>query len=430
MTNNEKYIGRESALDRPLLLFDGDCGFCRFWVARWRTMTRGYVDFAPAQQEASRFPRITDEAGKKSTLLATPDGAIYAGAEAVFRMLAYVPEYRWMLAAYLHVPGSRLMSEAAYRMVADRRQLFSKITMLALGRDPDRSSYVLSRWVFLRLLGLVYVIAFLSLRVQVAGLIGAHGILPVGDFLKAVQANFGSEAHRLFPTLAWISSSDAALKLLCSIGALFGALAMVGIATGPALALDWLCYLSLVTVGQDFLSFQWDILLLEAGFLAIFLAPWRAFEPPWCSGTSRVSTTVIWLERWLLFRLMFLSGAVKLLSNDPTWRDLTALDYHYWTQPLPTPIAWYAAQLPQWFQKMSVVGVFVLELGVPFVIFAPRRLRRVGAGLIVGFQLLIALTGNYCFFNLLAITLCVLLLDDSFYSRWLPGSLAKRIVER
>jgi predicted DCC family thiol-disulfide oxidoreductase YuxK len=430
MTNNEEYIGRENRLDRPLFLFDGDCGFCRFWVARWRTMTRGYVNFAPGQQEASRFPQITDEAWKHSAQLVTTSGAIYAGAEAIFRMLAYVPEHRWMLATYLHLPGARLVSEAAYRLVADHRQFFSKLTRLALGRDPEPSSYVLNRWVFLRLLGLVYVIAFLSLRVQVVGLIGAHGILPASDFLKAVQGNFGSEAHRLFPTLAWITSSDAALKFLCSTGILFGALVIFGIGTGPALALAWLCYLSLVTVGQDFLSFQWDILLLETGFLAIFLAPWRFLEPPWHTGTSRVSTTVIWLERWLLFRLMFLSGAVKLLSNDPTWRDLTALDYHYWTQPLPTPIAWYAAQLPQWFQKMSVVGVFVLEVGVPFLIFTPRRLRRVGAGLIVGFQLLIALTGNYCFFNLLTIILCVLLLDDSFYSRWLPRRLVNRVAER
>ena len=112
---------------------------------------------------------------------------------------------------------------------------------------------------------------------------------------------------------------------------------ILGVVTGPALALAWLCYLSLVTVGQDFLSFQWDILLLEAGFLAIFLAPWRLFEPPWRSGTSIVSTTMIWLERWLLFRLIFLSGAVKLLSGDPTWRNFTALEYHYWTRLCPRP---------------------------------------------------------------------------------------------
>ena len=136
---------------------------------------------------------------------------------------------------------------------------------------------------------------------------------------------------------------------------------------------------------------------------------------------------MIWLMRWLLFRLMFLSGAVKLLSGDPTWRNLTALEYHYWTQPLPTPLAWYAAQLPAWFQRFSVVMVFAVELVVPFLIFAPRRIRHVVAGLIVSLELLIALTGNYAFFNLLTILLCILLLDDSFFRRWLPASLVRRL---
>ena len=429
MTPDEERPVAERLPDRPLLLFDGDCGFCRLWVARWRATMGDQVDFAPAQQEAARFPQVTEEAWKHSVRLVTPEGLVYSGAEAVLRTLAYVRQHRWMLWVYSHLPGARAVSKAAYRLVAGHREFFSKLTRPACGRDPEPSSYVLSRWVFLRLLGLVYVIAFLSLRGQVVGLIGAHGILPVGDFLQAVQHNFGSEGYRLFPTLAWISSSDSALKVLCSVGALFGLLVILGVVTGPALALAWLCYLSLVTVGQDFLSFQWDILLLEAGFLAIFLAPLRPFEPPWRSGTSFVSTTVIWLERWLLFRLIFLSGAVKLLSGDPTWRNFTALEYHYWTQPLPTPVAWYAAQLPAWFQRMSVVGVFALELGVPFLIFTPRRLRRVGAALIVSFQLLIALTGNYCFFNLLTIFLCVLLLDDSFFRRWLPTRLIDRLTE-
>jgi hypothetical protein len=373
-------------------------------VARWRATARDHVDFAPAQQEAARFRQVTEEAWKRSV-------------------------QRWMLAVYRHLPGARPVSEAAYRLAADHREFFSKLTRLAWGLDPEPSSYVLSRWVFLRLLGLVYVIAFLSLRGQVVGLIGAHGILPADNFLQAVQHNFGAEGYRLFPTLAWISSSDAALKLLCSVGALCGLLVMLGVVTGPALTLAWLCYLSLVTVGQEFLTYQWDILLLEAGFLAIFLAPWRLLEPPWRSGASVVSATVVWLGRWLLFRLLFLSGAVKLLSGDPSWRNLTALEYHYWTQPLPTPVAWYAAQLPVWFQRMSVVGVFTMELGVPFLIFTPRRFRRLGAELIVGFQLLIALTGNYCFFNLLTIFLCVLLLDDSFFSRWLPTWLVDRLAE-
>jgi predicted DCC family thiol-disulfide oxidoreductase YuxK len=413
-------------LTRPLLLFDGDCGFCRFWVARWRAITRDQIDCVPAQQEAARF-RIPEESWSRSVQLVTPEGANYAGAEAVFRTLAYSPRHRWTLSAYKRVPGARAATEWAYRLVADHRPLFSRLNTIAFGRDPEPPSFQLSRWIFLRLLALIYLIAFLSLRIQVLGLLGARGILPANIFLQLVKNNFGSASHRLFPTLAWISSSDASLKLLCSGGALLAVLVILGLATGPALVLCWAFYLSLVTIGQDFLSFQWDILLLETGFLAIFLAPWRLPEAPWRSGSSRVSSVMLWLLRWLLFRLMFLSGAVKLASGDPSWRNFTALDYHYWTQPIPTPVAWYAAQLPAWFQKASVSAVFFFELAIPFLVLTPRRLRRTGAVVIIAFQLSIAATGNYAFFNLLAIALCLLLLDDAIWSRVLPNRMVERI---
>ena len=411
---------------RPLLLFDGDCGFCRYWVARWRAITRDQIDCAPAQQEAARF-RIPKESWSRSVQLITPAGANCAGAEAVFRTLAYSPRHRWTLSAYMRVPGARGVTEWAYRLVADHRRLFGRLNTIAFGRDPEPPSFQLSCWIFLRLLGLIYLIAFLSLRIQALGLLGARGILPANIFLQLVKNNFGSASHRLFPTLAWISSSDASLKLLCSGGALLAVLVILGLATGPALVLCWAFYLSLVTIGQDFLSFQWDILLLETGFLAIFLAPWRLPEAPWRSGSSRVPSVMLWLLRWLLFRLMFLSGAVKLASGDPSWRNFTALDYHYWTQPIPTPVAWYAAQLPGWFQKASVGAVFFFELAIPFLVLAPRRLRRRGAVVIIAFQLSIAATGNYAFFNLLAIALCLLLLDDAIWSRLLPRRMVESI---
>lgn len=425
--NDSRDPDQPERLSRPLLFYDGDCDFCRFWVARWRAATRGAVDFAPAQTEVTRFPQITKEAWTRSVQLITPEGTVYAGAEAVFRTLAYAPGRGWALAVYEHLPGARLVTESTYRLIAAHRNFFSGLTWFLWGRDPEPSSYLISRWLFLRLLGLVYVIAFLSLRGQITGLVGVRGILPVRSFLEAVQTNFGSVGYRLFPTLAWLSSSDASLKLLCGAGAVCGLLVILGVATGPALALAWASYLSLVTVGRDFLSFQWDILLLEVGFLAIFLGPWRPLEPPWRSGSPAASGTVLWLGRWLLFRVMFLSGAVKLLSGDRNWRNLTALQYHYWTQPLPTPPAWYAAQLPAGFQKLSALMVFALELVIPFLVLAPRRLRLAGAALIAGFQLLIGFTGNYAFFNLLTILLCVLPVDDSFWRHCLPKRVAEGI---
>ncbi len=151
-------------------------------------------------------------------------------------------------------------------------------------------------------------------------------------------------------------------------------------------------WISLCSVGQDFYSFQWDILLCEAGFLAIF------------ANQAKIR---IWLFRWLLFRLMFFSGAVKLLSADVAWRGFTALTYHYYTQPLPTPLAWYLQQAPGWFQAVSVGFLFLVELVAPFLFFAPRRFRHIAAWLTIALQVLILLTGNYTFFNFLTIALCM-----------------------
>ena len=124
----------------------------------------------------------------------------------------------------------------------------------------------------------------------------------------------------------------------------------------------------------------------------------------------------------MLFRVVFTSGLVKIISQDPTWNDFTALYYHYETQPLPTWIGWYVHQLPHGFQEFSVACVFIIQLGVVFLIFGPRRIRYIGCAVLVFHEVLILLTGNYCFFNLLTIALCLLLLDDTVFSRWLPGN--------
>jgi hypothetical protein len=203
---------------------------------------------------------------------------------------------------------------------------------------------------------------------------------------------------------------------------------VAGILTGPALLVCYVLYLSLVTVGQDFLAFQWDFLLLEAGVISIFLAPWRFLEPPLgAQPKSRTPAAFVWLLRLLLFKLMFLSGVCKLASQDPTWANLSALDFHYETQPLPTPFAWLAGQLPHWFQHISVVFMFAIELLVPFAIFAGRKARACTAVVILAFQLLIALTGNYTFFNFLTMALCVSLLDDGFVAKVFPAKLRDKV---
>lgn len=414
-----------NASTNPLLVYDGDCNFCRLWIDRWRAITVDRVDYAPFQQVAAQFPEIPREQFARSVQLTLPGGETFSGAHAVFRTLAYAPGKGWMLALYLRLPGLAFLCEWGYRVVARHRTLFYALTRLLWGRHFERPSYFLSRWLFFRLLGLTSFVAFLSLSTQITGLIGRNGILPVPDFLLLIGSNLGLERYWFFPTLAWVNAGDGFLQFLTLGGALLALGVILGLATLPALIILWIFYLSVLTVGQDFMSFQWDVLLLEAGFLAVFFAPSQLW--PWARRRKAPSSTVLWLFRLLLFRLMFSSGAVKLLSHDPTWRHLTALDFHYETQPLPTPVAWFMHLLPPGFHEASTLFALGIELFVPFLIFAPRRPRSLAGGLLILLQLLIALTGNYCFFNLLTIALCLLLFDDALLSRLLPQPLANRI---
>ncbi len=405
--------------EKPLLLFDGDCGFCRRWVERWKSLTGDRVDYAPSQEAGSRFPEISAEEFRRSVQLVLPDGRVFEGAEAVFVSLSFAPRRKWLLAVYRNVPGFAPVSEAAYRLIARHRTAASAATSALWGKSVERPSYLLANALFLRLLGISYFVAFVSLWVQVDGLIGSRGIMPAGSFLEAARSQLGGERWMVLPTLSWFDASDGFLHFLCGAGTLASLLVIAGFAPAPALILCWISYLSLSNVGQPFLDFQWDLLLLETGFLGIWLAPVRrlrlglALEP---------SPAVRALLLWLLFRLMFSSGFVKLGSGDPTWRNLTALTYHYWTQPLPPWTAWYVSHTPIWFHKLSCVVMFAVELGAPLFIVAPRRLRLIACGATVGLQAIIAATGNYAFFNLLTVALCILLLDDSVF----PSRLRER----
>ncbi len=281
---------------------------------------------------------------------------------------------------------------------------------------------VLTTTVFVRALALVYLAAFLSLRVQLLGLFGSRGILPIAEYLDAVAGRFGPERHWLLPTLAWLDPSDPALLRLCDAGIAIALAALVGVAPGGCLTALWALYLSFVSAGRVFLSFQWDTLLLETGLLAIFVTPWSLWTP---RATAREPSRLgVFLVHWLLFRLMFASGVVKLLHDDPnnpTWQQLTALTYHYETQCLPPWTAWYAHHLPLWWQQLSCALMFVIELAVPFLIFGPRTARLAAAVALIGFQLLIIATGNYTFFNWLTITLTLMLCDDRAFAAVLPA---------
>lgn len=403
---------------RPLLLYDADCGFCRRWVGRWRALTGGRVEFEPAQDAAARAKGLAAVPAErlKEAVCLVEAGRVSWGAEAVFRCLSHAPRRRWLLRLYESAPPFAAASEALYRLVARNRRFFSRLTLALWGEDLEPPAYLGARWLFVKALSLCYLAAFASLAVQVEGLIGSRGILPAAPFLRAVHAQLGAAAYRAVPGVFWLSASDAALKAAAWAGTGLSIACLLGFFPGPCLLLLWALYLSFLGVGQDFLGFQWDVLLVEAGFLALFLAPWG--PRPGLGEKEPAEPAFVWLLRWLLFRLMFESGCVKLLSGDKTWRSLTALYYHFETQPLPTPLAWYAHRLPRWLERGSCAGVFFIELLVPWLIFLPRRPRLFAFFCFVFLQTLIALTGNYTFFNLLAAALALSLLDDSLLRRW------------
>jgi predicted DCC family thiol-disulfide oxidoreductase YuxK len=412
------------------MLFDGDCRFCRLWIQRWKQSTGDGVDYVPLQDAsvAENFPELARAELEEAVHFIAADGLVYRSAEAVFRSLTLNPKKQWPLRLYEAFPTFARLANSSYGFIASHRQMFSRATRILWGEHVERSADSLTRWLFLRGLGVIYLIAFISLWTQLTGLIGQRGILPAANLVSqvhgAVEANnIGLDRFRLLPTLCWFSASDTSLHSQCALGVAFAVALIAGLAPRICLFGLWLLYLSLSTVGQDFLSFQWDILLLETGLLAIFLSPAGLF--PHRAREKPPSRTSIWMLRFLLFKLMFLSGVVKLASGDPLWRNLTALSRHYETQPLPNPIAWYFHQMPMWFHKTSCALMFTIELIAPFILFAPRRLRMIGGAAIALLQVFIILTGNFTFFNWLTLLLCVLTLDDFTWRAFLPRKISE-----
>lgn len=395
--------------EKPVLVYDGDCGFCAIWINYWKRITGERVGYAPLQSFSSKnFRGIPTEEFQKSVKLILPEGEIFSGAHAVFQALSLGGKNLWLW-IYEHIPGVKPISEFSYNFIANRRRAFYGVTAFLFGVNIVPASYTLVSALFLKFLGAIYLIAFASFGVQILGLIGSSGISPVWQYLQAAKASYGAQAYFLAPTVFWLNSSDAFLKIVCILGALFSLALIFGIIPRTSLIILFILYLSITVGGQVFMQFQWDALLLETGFLAILLS----FAP--------AQKLAVWAFRILLFKLMFLSGAVKFLSRDQSWRDGTALTYHYETQPLPTLLSWYIHKMPLWFHKISLWFSHFVELVVPFFAFGTRNLRLFAGGAFVIHQLLIFLTGNYTFFNLLTIGLAIFLLDDQLIRDHLPG---------
>ncbi len=283
---------------------------------------------------------------------------------------------------------------------------------------------LIPRWLFLRALGLIYFSAFYALLFQIRGLIGSDGILPAAEYLDAVARQFGSSRLWFAPTLLWLSSSNHMLSAICWAGMIAALLLVVNVWPRVMLVVCFVCYLSFVAAAQDFSGYQSDGMLLEAGFFALFFAPAGIW--PGLGRASPPSRASLFLLQWEWFRIYFESGVVKLKSGDPEWRNFTAMDEYYQNGPLPTWIGWYAQHRPHWFHAFATGATLVLELGLVFMLFLPRRWRIVCFVIVTLWQIPVILTANYTFLNYLVLVLGFLLLDDRFCLRVVPATWRQR----
>jgi len=272
----------------------------------------------------------------------------------------------------------------------------------------DVANYIHAAKIFIQLLGLVYFFVFSSFILQIRGLIGKNGILPAGIFLQQIKFRFGSKAYYYLPSIFWINSSNAFLVGVTIVGTIASLLLLFGVFPPLMLILLYVLHLSIVSVGQDFLSFGWEMFLLEITMNAFFLS--------W----TEVPNPLIWFSlNLLLFRFHFQAGAVKLQSRDMTWSNFTALAFHYQTQPIPNTQAWFFHKLPLAFHKASTAFMFIAEMGFAFLIFGTEEMRLLTWFILVGLQLMIWFSGNFSYLNHLTIVLCTILISDTYFNPFL-----------
>ncbi len=286
------------------------------------------------------------------------------------------------------------------------------------------SNYWLTRFVFLRLLGIVYFFAFLSLANQVLPLIGENGITPADTYLEFIGTRSESKLDSFIaqPTIFWVNSSDEWLTTFAWVGIILSIVIVLGYANFPLMIFIWFLYMSFVHVGQLWYGYGWEIQLLETGFLAVFLVPLIDPRP-----FPKVPTPmpVIWLLRWLTFRIYLGAGLIKL-RGDSCWKALTCLYYHYETQPIPNPLSRVLHFLPKWFHNLGVLWNHLIELIVPFFIFNKGILRVIAGILLISFQVMLIFSGNLSFLNWLTIIPAISCLDDRFLKKILPKWIVRK----
>jgi lipase maturation factor 1 len=286
----------------------------------------------------------------------------------------------------------------------------------------------LSRWIFLRALGAIYFCAFFSLGFQILGLIGPQGILPASEYLKSVAEQVGHARYWYVPSVLWFSSGSHMLTGLCWVGMAAALLLVLNLWPRGMLAICFVCFLSFVSAAGDFSGYQSDGMLLEAGFLSVFLAP-GGFR----SGFGETQPPVraaLYLLLWEWFRIYFESGVAKIAGGDPQWRNFTAMDDYYQNGPLPTWIGWYVQHFPHWFHATTAFFTLALELVLIWSAFLPRPFRIALFFVVTPWQIGIILTANYTFLNYLVLIFAFLLLEDHFLMRFFPAKWKQPLLAR
>jgi hypothetical protein len=289
------------------------------------------------------------------------------------------------------------------------------------------SDRFLPRWIFLRALGAIYFSAFFSLAFQIRGLIGPEGILPASEYLKSVAEQLGHARYWYVPSVLWFSSGSPMLTGLCWVGMAAAVLLVLNIWPRGMLVVCFVCFLSFVSAARDFSGYQSDGMLLEAGFLSLFLAPGGL--RPRLGQMQPPVRTALYLLLWEWFRIYFESGLAKMAGGDPEWRNFTAMDDYYQNGPLPTWIGWYVQHFPHWFHATTAVLTLALELVLIWLAFLPRRFRIALFFGVTLWQIGIILTANYTFLNYLVLILAFLLLDDRFLMRFFPGKWKRPLLD-
>ena len=405
------------------MVWDGDCEFCRKFAERFEASSNGIVEFIPYQFLHKKYPKAPKLDYEKSVVFFTSTSAT-SGAEAIFSFFNVIGK-KWPKKLYENSKLISKLSEFFYSCIAKNRKFFGFFSRMLFGDNFMPDSYKISSWIFGRVLGLVGAAAFLSFWVQADLIIGSNGIIPFFENLTQIESfiiksDLDTSKWTAKPTLLWLYTSDLWLNIVLLIGFISSLSLTIGLVPHVSILLSWVSYLSIASVSEPFLNFQWDALLLEVYLISIFFVPWRVFDNK--DNIELPPTIGRWLLWLLIIKLMLQSGIVKFtffdVDGSNAWRDLTALEYHFWTQPIPSWLSYYFDALPAVIDKIALFFTYVCELIIPFFILFSRKMRRTAAILLILFQFLIILSGNYGFFNLLTITLCISLFDDQYLRKF------------